>query len=215
MAATAVHLTSGGAQNPSGTSFNTASISPTANRLVVACVHSHQSGDPAIPTLAGAGLTWVQAGTVGGNADANHRITLFRAVATNPSAGALTFTFGASQDEVLWSVVEFTELDTVVQTVATASGGVGTGASVTLGAFSSLANATFGFLLRQGVADITPGTGFSEVNEYQNFNTTQTQFRVDNDTSVDWSWSGNDNWLAAAMELSLSQSGNDDRAYFM
>src|SRR3990167_9125246 len=71
-----------------GTSFTTASITPTANALVIAVVHGRRaSGDMPSPTLSGNGLTWVEIGNddIGGN----RQTAMFRAMVASPSAGAV------------------------------------------------------------------------------------------------------------------------------
>src|SRR3989344_9550990 len=62
-AVTATHLVSNRAFTDAAI-FITASITPTANRLVLAAIAGSAAADPAPPTLSGNGLTWVQVATV-------------------------------------------------------------------------------------------------------------------------------------------------------
>jgi hypothetical protein len=62
-AITATDLTRGGSSS-SSSSYTTASITPSANRLVLAWVTNDRWSSPDIPTLSGNGLTWVQVNTV-------------------------------------------------------------------------------------------------------------------------------------------------------
>ena len=219
MPVTATHLTSGGGQNPAATSFATASISPSANKLVVVCVHSHDNagGDPSTPTISGASMTWTQIVTKRGTSDNAHRITLFRALSASPGSGALTINFSTTQNEVLWSILEFSTINpggtnganAIVQSATNASSSTGTSGSVTLSAFSNSANATFGFIIvQQTSGQIIEGSGFTEINEYLSFDNIHTEYKQTNDTGVDWTWTNSSHWLAAALELKIKSGGN-------
>src|SRR5687767_13823040 len=110
MAVTATALT-GAMNNVDQSSYATASITPTANRLILCFVQSRASS-AAVPTLTGCGLTWVQVST-GANSTTALRLTLFRAMGAAPSTGALTIDFGGQvQANCSWSVVEFDGVDT-------------------------------------------------------------------------------------------------------
>jgi hypothetical protein len=93
----ALPLTSGGTTNVA-TSYSTSDpITPGGNRLVLAFV-VNQSFDPgqvvAVPTLVGNGLNWDQVETITLAAVPERRLTCFRAMGANPTAGALNFSFG-------------------------------------------------------------------------------------------------------------------------
>lgn len=200
MAIAFTHITTAG--NGSGlTSYSTASGSPTANSLQLLMVGSQTAAATVnVPTITGAGLTWVEVVTAidSGN---QRRCTLFRALGT-PSVGALTIDFaGQSQIRCGWSWSEASGVDTsgtngsgaIVQSAsALNNGGTVTGLTVTLGAFSSTNNATYG-AIRHGTTTaqtVTPGTGFNELGEAPSgsFITYQSQYNLANDTSVDWTW---------------------------
>lgn len=131
--------------------FQTASVSPGANKLLLLGVQVYRSvGTPATPTASGNGLTWVQVGsTVLYRSDS--RLALFRAMGASPSSGVITIT-AASSDQVLWSLHEIDGVDTggtngsaaVVQS-DTATGTGASSITVTLAAFASGASAGFGF----------------------------------------------------------------------
>lgn len=102
---TATFLTQGGS-NTAGTTFNTASVTPTAGRLII-FVESHIGGSGVDPTgIAGAGcvftklMTGPMEATWGGS-------SLWYACDTAPSAGAITITFAASHSGCRWSLAEF------------------------------------------------------------------------------------------------------------
>ena len=206
------NLTAGGS-NTAATSYTTASITPSANALVLASVYS--ASDPLVPntpTLTGNGLTWVEVFShLGGTA----RMTLFRAMGAAPSAGAITIDFaGQSQaNGSTWIVTEFSGADTsgtngsaaVIQG-AGAGCVFGSSLTVTLGAFSSAANATYGAIIITGIKDIVPGSGFTQIRELQDTQppgtiSVQDEWKSTNDTSVDWTWSGSHCNYAVAAEL--------------
>lgn len=192
----AFHLTSG-SNETNQASYNTDSISPGSNRLVLLFVYSELgAGTPVTPTASGNGLTWVEVNTEVVNTTA--KMTLFRAMGASPSGGAITISFGAeSQSRCLWQVTEFSEVvttgsngaDAVVQ-VADNEATTGTSLTVTLSTFAKSDNATYGAIFKAGVETIDAGSGFTELNEETANGVlgTQTQWKSSADTSVDWSW---------------------------
>lgn len=111
------HLTTGGKNSTSDDieSATTAVITPTADYLILAWVANKvtDSADPEIPSVSGCGLTWTQEETVvydGAGAD-RKRLTLFRALGSSPTTGALTIdNFGGTsepQGRIAWSVAQF------------------------------------------------------------------------------------------------------------
>lgn len=211
MAVAATHLVTNGSSTDT-TSYTTASITPTANRLVLAAVFVSRTGaTPSQPTLSGNGLTWVleESLDTGGAV----KIFLFRAMGGSPSAGGVTIDFG-TETEIFcgWSISEFSGVDTsgtngsgaVVQSTT----GSATGAaslSVTLGAFASTAHATYGCIGINLNTAITPGSGFTELGEHNNSGTPnrsiESEFKATNDTGVDWSWTGNTTSHGIAVEI--------------
>jgi len=210
MAVTATHLvTSRGTTDT--TVYTTASITPTANRLVLAFISSKQfgSGTVAAPTLSGNGLTWVLAATVSGTTNSDG--WLFRAMGASPSAGGVTITFSATQSNCNWSISEFAGVDTggtngsaaIVQTAVQQTNSA-TSCTVTLGTFGAAGNATFGGFHYGGNAVISAGSGFTLLggaNGTGAANAIMTEWRSGNDTSVDASQSTSDNWWGAAAEI--------------
>lgn len=209
---TASLLTSGGSASVAA-SFNTASISPSANKLLLLAVSSGTVSGPNEPTCSGAGMTWTKVATFLDASNGYRRITIFRSVNATPSTGAVTISFGGqNQDVCLWSITEFTGAaitgtnasDAIVQTATGETNTTGTGLTVTLGAFSNTENATFGYIRNNvNASAYTQGTGFSELAEVQVTNSgAETEFKETNDTSVDWSWSSTGgNFTAIAVEI--------------
>ena len=193
MPITQASLTSG-SSGVDASLFTTASITPTANRLVIVVVLSHRTPAGVAPTLSGNGLTYVQIATQTFSTGNAHRITMFRAMGSAPTAGAITIEFGEeTQNACAWSVFEFDGVDTtgtngsgaVVQS-ATNSISFDTVLTVTLAAFASANNGAcsgFGF----STADtVTPDTGWTEIHEVSEAGvfTNETQWRADNDTTA-------------------------------
>lgn len=199
------------------TSYSTASISPTGNNLVLA-IFGWAQGTPGTPSASGNGLTWVQVGSTkvqGARAGA-----LFRAMASGPTAGAVTFNITGgtgTPSRAGWSISQFSEVDlsgsdganAVVQSNKDNSTASGNSLTVTLAAFSNANNATFGGIVVDGGGAITQGSGFTELGEANNGAegfSIQTQFKDTNDTSVDWTTADTTNLIAIATEIKYLQS---------
>lgn len=208
-------------------SFSTASWTPPSNNLVFACVYSRTAitTNPNQPTASGNGLTWVVVNSIvfDTTSSSRRRITIFRAMGSSPSTGATTFDFGGqTQTGASWIVDTFTGMDTggtngsaaVVQSVTNKDEPGGTTLTVTLAAFGSSSNATYGFFASaDGNATNTAGSGFTEVAEWIT-NSTEvgvsmaTEFRADNDTSVDYTWStSGGQYGGIAVEIAVPSAG--------
>jgi len=79
------------------TVYTTASITPGANKLILALVTTADlgfSGPILVDSITGAGLTWVEAAEVQYDTIASPRVALavYRALGPSPSSGALTIT---------------------------------------------------------------------------------------------------------------------------
>ena len=151
-------------------SYTTASISPSANQLVLVAIQSIDS--PSVgntPTLSGASMTWVEVASVTTRENPHTKLTLFRGLSASPESGVLTIDFaGQDQFRVIWAVSEFDSVDTggangadaVVQAVTEVDLAAPTSLTVTLAAFGSTDNATYGTFVGQAssTTDMTPGT---------------------------------------------------------
>src|SRR5687768_12328361 len=96
MAITASEILSEVYSGTDAASYTTASLTPTANRLILLTVVSSfgtsGTNQPNNPTVTGCGLTWVN---IGFNwHSGRNKISLFRAMGSAPSSGALTIDFG-------------------------------------------------------------------------------------------------------------------------
>lgn len=195
----------------SGTSVTTASISPTAGKLVVIFVGNFRSGATATnPTITGASTTWTRQLTET-SADTESKIHLFYAFAAG--TGALTIDMsGINQTDIMWSVAQFsgTNLSSaVVQFAGNHSAASSTGITVTLSAFGNISNAAHGAVYDRAARAITIGSGFTSLSNQQSAGTLVSEWRNDNDTTVDWSWgSASANVCAIGLEIiGLSTGG--------
>ena len=194
-------LTSG-STTTNGKVFSTDSITPTANNLLLLAVMSESvaENDGAVPSsVTGNGLTWVLVASAA--TDTYGAVSLYRTMGSSPSVGAVTVNFTNTQTGVLLAIQEFSGIDTggtngsaaIVQS-ATVAGGSGTALSITLAAFASANNATFGcfgsYTDTTNLMTHTPGTGFTEIYDFDLNpdswkDALQTEWRIDNDTTVD------------------------------
>lgn len=228
MPISATHLvTSASATN--ATSYTTASITPSPNKIIFLVVGSRRGGaNPSVPTITGNNLTWTQQATRLNTAGDPMRITLFRATGL-PSAGAITIDFGSEQQlNAGWTVNEFFDVDlggtnganAIVQTATNSADTGATSYSVTLGAFSSTDNATFSACYKDAINAFAPDVSFTELGEANPGSecAIQSQWDDGNDTTAtaDFTGSGGDAYVALAAEIKFklfTPAGN--YAYFM
>ena len=114
MAVSATNLTAGNDAGVGGTSFTTASISPSSNTLIQASVITRTSAnDPNHATITGNGLTWVEVLSVNfDNSGSQKRLTVLRALGT-ASAGTCVIDFAAqSQTDCVWVIDQLATTDT-------------------------------------------------------------------------------------------------------
>lgn len=199
-------------------SYTSKNMSPLPNRLILAAVRSRKtdSTNPEVPTLSGCGVTWAQVATVIAGAGATRqRLTVFRAFSADAVSGFITADFGGvNQSGVCVHVFDVAQSSdsggtngsaAVVQAVT--NSGTGTTGSVTLAAFGNANNGTIGFFAKSNTANTTAGAGFIESAE-QTFGASnlQSEWRRDNDTGVDCSWTGSTDWCGIAIEV---KAGSD------
>lgn len=216
-------LTSGNAAAGSGSS---ASVTPTANALVLGFILATNSDLTTIPDIAvptSSGLTWIQVREDAGASGEASSLGIFRALGAAPGAGAISMTVvSASADALAWSFFELVSVDTsgtngsgaVVQS-ATGSG-ISTTALATLGAFGSTNNATVGGCMAD--AAVTPGSGFTGIHSATANNgvfskVLRTEWRNDNDTTVDFTFIASV-WRASALEVKFSAPAATARPKF-
>lgn len=210
------NLTSG-SSTTDGTSFSTASITPAANALILLTFLSRRgdSVEPAVPSsVTGNGLTWVQVNSIYYDTTSTSRrtLTVFRAMGDSPSTGAISITVPATLTSAVWSVDQFTGVDTsgtngsgaVVQS-ATNLTASGTSLTATLSSFGSTNNATFGaFGNSDGLFSSTAGSGFAKLGDAADAETSSrctTEWLVSNDTTVDMAFSSATELGGIAVEI--------------
>lgn len=189
--------------------YTTASISPTANRLVLAAIANWPNvGSAASPTVTGNGLTWVQVAAIA--IGTGYMLTLFRAMGSSPTSGIVSADFGATVQGRCHIIID--EISGVNTGGTNGSGAVvqstsalvssQTSATLTLGAFAAVINGTYGCFYANNSEGQTPGSGFTTgaittvVTESM-----QSEWRADNDTSVDASWAAASNAVGIAAEI--------------
>jgi len=202
MALTASNLTANG--SAAASSFTTASITPSANGLVLALFQQRLASGATItiPTATGNNLTWVQIATIeyddlNAPAGRTKRMTLFRAMGASPTTGAITFDLaGQSQSHAAWSVDQWSGMDTsgtngsgaIVQSVTSFNDtGTSTSLTVTLAAFSSVNNGTYGAFANSvgGAGGLTAGGSFTLLGDGQTAGgNALTEYSLSNVTSV-------------------------------
>lgn len=219
MPVTQTLLTNG--TNSSGTSYNTASISPTNGKLVIVMVHSRDNSTPhSVPTLSGLSMTWTQiVNKTQANGSVGNSVTFFRGVA-NGNSGAITISYATTQSRIGWGVIELDNVDTggtngsnaIVQTATSGSNSGSGSVGPTLGAFSSVDNATMaGFIMNGTNPSWTPEGGYTEIFDQtsNSFNRGMVEFLASNDTTPRATMvmdEGTQEYGAAAFELKFQEA---------
>lgn len=202
-------------------SYATASWTPVAGRLYLVAVSNSDANDAIVPTLSGNGQTWTQVSTQQLTA-LTRRITVFRCLAASPSAGALTADFaGDAQSGCMIHISEWSGIDTggtngsgaIVQAVA--AQWASAAPLVTLAAFSSANNGTYGSFQTGNETVTLPGVGFTQLSIGTYATPTSnlyTEWRADNDTSVD-AVCQNNNGVGIAIEIKAAVAAADAVPY--
>ena len=170
-------LTSG-SSDTDATSYATASITPTASRLLIACYHSvnlTEGIDPTQPTLTGNGLTWTVVDSwVYRQFGDRYRLSVAAAnTGGSPSTGTITFDHGAQTEEgASWSVFELNGTDVsngvsqcFPQFVHSTLNAGGTSISLTLASAADSGNRPFLCMGGGMNEDITPRTNWTEIHQ--------------------------------------------------
>jgi len=206
-----------GLDTDGGSSSTTASITPTASKLVILAIRSRTNitADPSNPTISGCNLTWnlITDKITDDGGTSREKMWLYRGFGASPTTGGITIDFGGqAQTHTGWIVNQFgSGVDTatndgIVQS-STASilnaGPADITLSTTLAAFGSTDNATFGFFsCFTGNNSATAGSGFSIVSHTADAaGTLDTEFRPDNDTGVDFWFPSSLNAGVIAVEI--------------
>jgi hypothetical protein len=194
--------------------YSTASFAPGANKLITVAVLNHRTPAAVSPTLSGGGMTtWtlvasVDFDTIGGSL---RRLSVFRAMSSSPGSGPITITFPNSVSNVEWIVSQWDGTDitgvngsgAIVQ-IGSNQTNSGNGLAVTLGALGNVNNVAYGvFGVNKNVVAITPGAGFTKIDEVPSGENTPGDLLAEwatNHTTVDASWTSLKG-AALAMEI--------------
>lgn len=219
MPVSAPTLLTSGFSNANATSYTTASITPSADKLVL-CLISSKDSDPPVPTVTGNGLSWDA--VVSSVAFANGRkVFLFRAMGAAPSSGAVTIDFGAGNTQVRcsWIICEFGDVDTggtngsdaIVQSASDTSGAAAS-FSVPLAVFQDATNnAAYGGFCIGAAQAITEETGYTEIADVSHggeAQALQAESKTGEDTSVSASTSPNAAWGGVAVEIKAAAAAD-------
>lgn len=209
-------LTSGTSIAP-GTSVATASVSPTANRLVLVSVVSQgvNTTDRQAPTgISGAGLTFTKIGEV--FVDSFATLSVWRALSASPSTGALTISWSLTQDTAAWAVEEWADASLSGTNgsgaVGTPSTNTATGTTTSVSpTFSSASSGTFAASGWSDTATGTNATATADANCTEGYEASaqdagfgcvlQTQHKTSNEATVDVTWSISDSIALLAFEV--------------
>ena len=181
-----------------------ASATYTANRLYLLTLCSRADAvQPTISSISaptGSGIVWTIIGAANNFDASGSRRTMFlyRGMPSSTVSSGFTITWGGTQTAKTWNIDEIDGMDTsgtqgsgaIVQQVP-GSGASTTSLTITLAAFGSANNATYGAFGNAGEGALSAGTGFTRFGNQQLAGEAGlgTEFRADNDTSVDMSGS--------------------------
>jgi hypothetical protein len=207
----------GGFLGSAASSYTTASISPAANALVIVAV-SDFNGAMTVPTVTGAGGTWVLIGSY--NDGTARTVSLFRDLSATPGSGALTISFATNPTGCEWSVDQFVNVDTsgthgsgaIVQTNGATQSGTFTGFSVQLtNPLSNPNNAGYGLIRNGSLNTISAGAGFTELDQVSDVtkgNTIEVEYGVGQRTPS-WTWTNTSlACVAGVVEIKAASSNN-------
>lgn len=224
MAISVAHLATAGS-GTDGTSFSSASITPTAGRLIIASYAASRTDniEPTTPTTTGNGLTWVDIDSFYYNTDQGARDEKMFLVAANtggsPSAGAVTFSHGATTHHAAnWTIFECDGTDVgngvaqcFVQVVKSTTNTAATSVTVTLASATHSDNRPFHVNVHHQEELVTPRANWTEIGDAGNNNPdvhTESQWRSDTfETTTSASWTGNVRRGAWAFEIKASGAG--------
>jgi hypothetical protein len=195
-------LLMGGKDTTNQKVYTTASISPAPNTLITLAVLGHRgvAATPS-PIVTGAGMTWDEVATVVFDSLSipSKRMTIYRAMSASPGNGPLTITFANTVSNALWIVSQWDGVDlsgangagAIVQTGAVSADRV-TGLTVNLAPFAHASNVAYGVVgVKKNVLSVTPGTGFTEIDEQPSGETTTSDLQAEwatNDNTINATW---------------------------
>jgi hypothetical protein len=195
------------------TSMSTSNLVPTADvtHLLAINVEAEDANEPDTPTVTGGGLgTWTLVDSSYYESAGIHcKLFVFRASSSSPGAMAPVVIDFDTQEQSQASCLiarfdgtDITTNDGVVQSADNSADG--SSLTVTLAAFGDASNATYGAFGTEGSNVFTVGSGFAEIETYEDYVPLLTEFKGSNDTSVDATMSGSDELGGVAVELTAT-----------
>jgi len=209
------------------TSYPTSSVTIHANHLAIAAFQFARDGGTAgTSSVTSTGATWhpvTGALNYHTSGSPTRSVKLFYTMVSSDQTGPLTIDFqGNTQDGCAWSVVEFDGVQTggtdgsnaVVQFASNAGGSGSTQITCTLNTFQDATNnAVFGLFGRSSNSGITPGSGFTEINDTVYItpsNGLETEWRIGQDTTVDATFGATD-CGCQAIEIKMNVPGSNTK----
>lgn len=219
MAISKTNLTSGSdsTDKTAGQTYTTASITPSANKLILcAWMLADDGATPTVGcTLSGNGLTWdliTSANTA--TTEFRGSVYLFRAMGASPSTGAIAATVDGTCQSAGWSVFELDGVDTsgtngsgaIVQSAKGESVSNGTTATATLASGAGdAANRCVAAIGLSADLAVTERTNWSEIHDVSIAvpnKRLETQWRSDAfEQTASGTWGSNARWAIVAAEI--------------
>jgi hypothetical protein len=183
-----------------GISKTTASISPTANELILVYVSTTGQAGGTV-SASGASMTWDRIGNYWWDTSSDRYATILRAQSASPGSGALTLTATSSASGWFWAIwscsgtlVGNNGADAIIANAnsltsnagANVTSGSTTGLSVTLSALSNANNATFGFARTNGSITVSAGSGYTGIGTSTSY---KGEYKTTGSTTVNVTWS--------------------------
>lgn len=193
------------------------SVSPAGNQLL--CLQLADASGMTVTAVSGNSQTWSQVTGAGGSntsdwGGGNFREFVFEGIGT-PSSGTITITVtGGDPYAITYQLMDVTGGNpSAVVVQSNKATGASTAPSVTLSAFDGSSDTTVGWCIAAagGASTISPGTGFTELNEYRRGAFTAdmaTEWQAAADTTVDATFTGGSKtWYMYGFELSEATGG--------
>lgn len=204
------------------TEYPTAIVTPATNSLTTITVVSRKAaGDPGTPWAQGCAMTWVTHDSV--LIASNRRLTVFRSLNAVTSPDSVSIRFAATQTHALWSIDQFTNVDTTgsngsgaIGNSPTATTGATSPSSISLSAIQNSNSVAFGAQGKDGTGAVAPGSGFTELAETAQAENTaglQTEYQR-NVTDITTTFS-NTNWAAIGFEIKSNEAATDTGDFFL
>jgi hypothetical protein len=166
-------LLDSGSTTTDGISFQTGSITPSPNKLILLSIMMAPGSatTAASPVVTGCGLTWAQIDITAGGAS-TRKAAIYRALGPAPTTGQLTITVDstATVGSLVWFVTEHGGVDTsgtngsgAIAQEATAAPSTTLTPSVNLPSPPTTGNQTFGIIGCATAQAQTAGTGYTQL----------------------------------------------------